>query len=117
MNIKEAINRKSETTLRGKLGLVGAGVGLVLFALFGILYGSLIGGIVGLNVAGGLFGSPVAPSVISRIIIALGMLIGVMISGLIFISGPASLGWLIGLAIEKLSAPAKRPAPKKAQLK
>jgi hypothetical protein len=117
MGGNETINRKAGTTLGGRLGLVGAGMGLVLFALFGILYGSLLGGIVGLNLAGAIFGSPVEPSVLSRVIIALGMLLGVMISGLIFISGTASIGWLIGTAIERLTAPAKTPETKKVHLK
>jgi len=117
MSGNETIKRKSGTTLAGRLGLVGAGMGLVLFALFGILYGSLLGGVIGLNVAGGLFGTPVEPSILSRAIIALSMLLGVMISGLIFITGSASVGWLIGTAIEKIMAPAKTPETKKAQLK
>lgn len=78
----------------------GAGVGVVLFAIFGLLPGSFLGGVMGLNIAGRLFGYPVEPSVLPRIILAVSMLIGVMVAGIMFIIGGSTLGWLIGTAVE-----------------
>ncbi len=109
--------KKEKATLKSRLALVGAGIGLGLFAFFGILYGSLLGGVIGLNVAGFIFGSPVAPSVIARAVIALSMLIGVMVSGLMFIASGASLGWLIGLVVEKITSPAVKTEKEKLHLK
>lgn len=37
---------------------IGAGVGLVIFAFFGLLPGSFLGGAIGLNLAGKIFGTP-----------------------------------------------------------
>jgi hypothetical protein len=38
--------------LSKKLTYIGAGIGMVLFALMGLLPGSLLGGVMGLNVVG-----------------------------------------------------------------
>lgn len=91
-------------TVKDRLMYGGAGVGLVLFALFGLLPGSFLGGVMGLNIAGLFFGTPVVPGIISRIIIALSMMLGVMVSGLVFVVASSTLGWLIGTAIDALMA-------------
>lgn len=78
---------------------VGAGIGLVLFALFGLLPGSFIGGVLGLNIAGKIFGIPITPTVPTKIIIALMMILGVIVSAVLFIMSTAILGWLIGYII------------------
>lgn len=78
---------------------VGAGIGLVLFALFGLLPGSFIGGVLGLNIAGKIFGIPITPTVPTKIIIALLMILGVIVSAALFIMSTAILGWLIGYII------------------
>lgn len=83
-----------------KTTYLGIGIGLVLFTLYGLLPGSFLGGVAGLSIAGMLFGTPVDPGVISRMIIAVSMLLGVMISGLIFITALSALGWLIGTAVD-----------------
>jgi hypothetical protein len=90
-----------------RLSYVGGGIGLALFAIFGLLPGSFLGGVLGLNIASNLFGTPVEPSVIPRIIIALGMLTGVMVAGLVFVIGGAALGWSIGTAIDTVVKPGK----------
>ena len=82
--------------------LVGAGAGLVLFAVIGLLYGSFIGGIAGLNIAGGLFGFPVTSAVLPRLIVSISMILGIFISGIFFVGGPTIIGWLIGRAIDSL---------------
>ena len=97
--------------IRQKMGFLGAGVGLALFALFGLMPGSFIGGVLGLNLSGFLFGTPVTPGVLPRIIIALGMLSGVFVAGLIFVVTGAVIGTGIGYILELL--PGKEPGKAK----
>ncbi|UCG78059.1 MAG: hypothetical protein JSV21_10935 [Nitrospirota bacterium] len=85
-----------------KMTYLGVGVGLVLFAIYGLLPGSFIGGIAGLGVAGLLFGTPVEPGILARMIIALSMLLGVMVSGLIFVTGSSAIGWAVGKLIDTI---------------
>jgi len=100
--------------LSKKLTYVGAGVGLVLFAILGLLPGSLLGGVMGLNIVGTLFGFPVTSGVLQRLIVAASMLIGVMVAGVIFVVGSAVAGWLVGTALDALRAP-KKAAEEKAK--
>ena len=53
-----------KTTLSRKTAYIGAGAGLVLFAIFGLLPGSLLGGAAGIKFAGMLFGLPLEPGVV-----------------------------------------------------
>ncbi len=89
-----------KTTIARKTAYIGAGAGLVLFALFGLLPGSLIGGAMGINVAGWLFGLPLQPGLLSRIIVLASMLIGVLVSGIVIVTAASTVGWLIGKALE-----------------
>lgn len=81
------------------MAYIGAGSGVVLFGLMGILPGSFLGGVLGLNIAGTLFGMPVYASLAARLIVGVSMLMGVMVSGLIFVSASAVTGWLLGYTI------------------
>ena len=95
--------KKMKTGEATKKGLyTGVGAGLVLFALVGLLPGSFIGGVIGLNIAGSIFGLPVAASLIPRIIVAVSMLLGVVLSGVAFVVGGALAGWLIGYVIDAI---------------
>lgn len=85
-----------------KMAYMGAGAGLVLFAVIGLLPGSLLGGVVGLNMAGSLFGYPVSSALMPRLLVGMSMLLGVMVSAVIFIAGSSSLGWLIGCAVDSI---------------
>jgi len=87
-------------TVAKNMAYVGAGVGLTLFALFGLLHGSLIGGVLGLQISGAMFGSPVEPGLIQRIIVALSMLMGVLVAALVCVIGSATVGYVIGLVID-----------------
>ncbi len=94
--MKNAISRKT--------AYVGAGAGLVLFALFGLLPGSLIGGAAGINIAGWLFGLPLDPGVISRAIVLMSMLAGVLIAGIAIVTASTMVGWLVGKVLEPRAA-------------
>lgn len=96
-----------------RMAYIGAGAGLVLFAVIGLLPGSFIGGVIGLNIAGSLFGMPVSSSLLPRLIVGLSMLMGVLVSGIIFITGSTVAGWLIGYVIDSLRAEKTVPAEAK----
>ncbi len=84
-----------------KKGLyTGAGAGLVLFALIGLLPGSFIGGVIGINIAGSIFGLPLEATVVPRIIVGASMVLGVMLAGVVFVVGSALVGWLIGHVVD-----------------
>lgn len=87
-----------------KMAYIGAGAGLVLFAILGLLPGSFIGGVIGLNIAGSLFGMPVSSALLPRVIVGISMLLGVLVSGIIFIAGSTVACWLIGYVIDSLKA-------------
>ncbi len=99
-----------------KRGLyIGAGAGLVLFALIGLLPGSFIGGVIGLNIAGSIFGTPVSSAVLPRIIVGASMVLGILVAGLVFVTGASLLGWLAGHAIDAIKE--AKAAPIKARVK
>ncbi len=88
------------TTLRRKSAYMGAGAGLVLFAIFGLLPGSLLGGAAGIKVAGMLMGLPLEPGILSRSIVLISMLAGVLVSGIAVTTATTTAGWLVGTAME-----------------
>lgn len=94
-----------------KAAYLGAGAGIILFAIYGLLPGSFLGGTAGLGIAGSIFGTPVEPGIISRIIVTASMLIGVMVSGLIFVTASAVAGWTVGNIVGFLSDGVKRLTP------
>ena len=89
-----------KTTISRKLTYIGAGIGLALFALFGLMPGSLLGGAMGINIAGWLFGLPLQPGLISRIIVLASMLIGVLVAGIVIVTATSTMGWLVGKMLE-----------------
>lgn len=89
-----------KTTIARKTAYIGAGAGLVLFALFGLMPGSLLGGAMGINIAGWFFGLPLHPGIMSRIIVLVSMLIGVLVAGIVIVMATSTLGWLIGKVLE-----------------
>ena len=88
-----------KTSISKQGAYIGAGAGLVLFAIFGLLPGSLLGGAAGISFAGMLFGLPLEPGLISRAIILAGMLTGVLVSGIVIVTASSTIGWLVGAAI------------------
>jgi hypothetical protein len=92
MNMKKDIS---------KIGLyIGIGAGLVLFALCGLLPGSFIGGSIGVNLAKAVLGGMLETSLLPRLILVVSMLIGVLVSGILFIISTSSIGWLIGYSLD-----------------
>jgi hypothetical protein len=91
---------KMKTTLSRKAAYIGAGAGLVLFAIFGFLPGSLLGGAAGIKFAGMLFGLPLEPGVVSKSIVLLSMLVGVLVSGIAIVTATSTAGWLVGNVID-----------------
>ena len=100
--------------MKQNLTYTGAGIGIVLFALFGLLPGSFLGGVVGLNIAGAIMGTPVDAGVVQRIITAVSMLAGVLTSGLMIITASATAGWLVGAALEGVGLSRHEASPTKA---
>jgi len=89
-----------KNTTSKKSTYIGAGAGLVLFAIFGLLPGSLLGGAAGIKFAGLFFALPLEPGLISRAIVLTSMLVGVVVSGISIVTATSSSGWLLGKALE-----------------
>ena len=87
-----------------KTAYIGAGAGLVLFAVIGLLPGSFLGGAIGVNLAGTLFGLPLSSALLPRLIVGVSMLLGILVSGIVFIASSMMIGWLVGRVIELLKA-------------
>lgn len=86
--------------LAKKSALIGAGVGLVLYALFGLLQGALLGGTAGVLFTNWVFGAGameiMAGELITRAIIAGAMLAGVLVSLVMFVTITATVGYILG---------------------
>jgi hypothetical protein len=91
---------KMNTTLSRKTAYIGAGAGLMLFAIFGLLPGSLLGGAAGIKLAGLFFGLPLDPGLVSRVIVFASMLVGVLVAGITSVTAATSLGWLVGRVLQ-----------------
>jgi hypothetical protein len=87
-------------TMSGKGLYIGAGAGIILFAILGLLPGSFVGGAIGVNIATKIFGTPLEASLLPKIIIAAAMITGTFAAGLVFIAGSSLAGWLIGHFID-----------------
>ena len=89
-----------KNSIAKKGAYIGAGAGLVLFAIFGLLPGSLLGGAMGINVAGWFFGLPLDPGIISRAIVLISMLVGVLVAGIVIVTATTTVGWLAGRMLQ-----------------
>jgi len=101
-SITKEDTKMKDTNYNKKLAYMGAGCGVVLFAVFGLLPGSFLGGVMGLNIAGLMFGTPVGAGLAQRMIVAASMVVGVMVSGLMFIMASSTLGWLSGTVADAI---------------
>ncbi len=87
--------------------LVGAGIGLAVFLAIALLPAMLYGGYAGLLLAGGIVGTPVQATLLSRALIIFGMVLGVAAVGSLF----AVVGAVAGAAVSALtSLTAGKPA-------
>ncbi|MFZ5997910.1 MAG: hypothetical protein ACOYW7_10540 [Nitrospirota bacterium] len=94
-----------------KKGLyIGAGAGLVLFAVIGLLPGSFIGGVIGLNIAGSMFGLPLSATLLPRMIVGISMVLGVILSGVVFVVSASLIGWLAGHIVDTMRHAKTEPA-------
>lgn len=93
----------SRTELAKKCGLIGAGIGVGLYAFFGLMQGAAIGGAAGLGLANYLFGSStlalMANELLPRVVVAASMLAGVIMSCVAFVTAGGVLGAIAGLAL------------------
>ncbi len=89
-----------KNTISKNAAYIGAGSGLVLFAIFGLLPGSLLGGAAGIKFAGMLFGLPLDPGILSRAIVLASMLAGVLVAGITIVTAASAAGWLLGRLME-----------------
>ena len=92
-----------EKDAMAKKGLyVGAGAGLVLFALVGLLPGSLIGGVIGLQAIGAIFGGAMSSAILPRIILAVSMVTGVLVSATVCLIGSGMVGYSVGFLMDSV---------------
>ncbi len=87
-------------TISRKAAYIGAGSGLALFAVFGLLPGSLLGGAAGIKFAGMLFGLPLEAGIMSRVIVLASMLVGVLVAGIAIVTATSAAGWLLGRVLQ-----------------
>jgi hypothetical protein len=114
--VKKEGGIKMETKDMARKGLyVGTGVGLILFALVGFFMGSFLGGVIGLKISGAIMGSPVQASLLPRIMVAAGMIVGILVSGLICVVGVSLAGWVTGTVVDAVKSPAYGDAHSVAQ--
>ena len=92
--------------------LVGAGIGLATFLAVALLPALLYGGYAGVLLAGGIFGTPVAPTLAVRALVVFGMVLGVTAVGSLFAVAGAAAGTAVGLLIR--ASPSTKEAEKKA---
>ena len=92
-----------KTEYKKNMAYVGAGCGLVLFAIFGLLPGSFLGGVMGINIAGMLTGTPIS-GVVARMVVAASMMAGVMVSAIMCITASSTAGWVLGTVVDAVAA-------------
>jgi len=78
-----------------RLSIAGLALGFLAFVLYGMLYGALIGGAAGQEAGIGLFGYGLP----SRAMSAAGMVLGVLVSGVVFLSTGYAAGKTAGILL------------------
>lgn len=80
-----------------KKGLyIGATAGLILFILIGLLPSSFVGGVLGLKIAAYIMGTGVDTALLFRAIVGISMVLGILVTGVVFVLGASLVGWGIG---------------------
>lgn len=96
---------------------IGAGIGILAFLVFGIVPGFFFGSYGSLIVISHLMGGPVEPTLIVRVVMAVGILLGIVCVASVSIVGGAILGTGVGYLVEAVSAPKESLKPAKAAVK
>jgi hypothetical protein len=68
---------------------------LILFILIGLLPSSFVGGVLGLRIASYVLGTAVETALLSRAVVGLSMVAGVLVSGVVFIVVTSLIGWAV----------------------
>jgi hypothetical protein len=79
---------------------IGAGSGLVIFGLFGLLPNSLLGGAADSKLAGMLFELPLHLGILSRAILFVSMLVGILVAVIVIVTAPPAAAWHLGRMME-----------------
>ncbi len=85
---------------------IGAALGFLVFLAFGLLPGFYFGSYGSLVVLKHLMGGPVEPTVLVRMIIAVGIMLGIVCIASVSIVIGSILGTVLGYVMEALTAPA-----------
>lgn len=94
------MNRKIST-------IIGAALGLAAFLAIGLLPALLYGGYAGVLLAGGIFGEPIKATLLVRMLIVGGMVLGTVGVGALFAVGGAVAGAALN-ALIPAGSPAKQ---------
>jgi hypothetical protein len=84
---------------------IGATLGGIAFLIFGVLPGFFFGSYGTLLVLKHLVGGPVEPTVIVRMVVAVGILLGIVCIGSVSVVMGSILGTGIGYLVEAVSSP------------
>lgn len=84
---------------------VGATLGAVVFLIFGLMPGFIFGSYGSLLVLKHLMGGPVEPTVLVRMILAVGIMLGIVCTASVSIVIGSIVGTVIGYMAEALSVP------------
>ncbi len=84
---------KAEISKKGLY--IGAAAGLVLFVFIGLLPSSFVGGVLGLKIASYITGNSIEAALLSRVVVGLSMVTGVLVAGFVFVSVTSLIGWAV----------------------
>jgi len=96
---------------------IGAAIGGIGFLIFGIMPGFFFGSYGALLVMNHLLGAPVEPTVLVRVVVAGGILLGIVCVASVSIVTGAIVGTGIGYLLEAVSAPKEVGGTAKATVK
>lgn len=82
---------------------VGSAIGFISFLVLGAVPALLYGGYMGLIMVGALFGTPAQPTLVARVIVGGGMVLGLVASLFLFLVVGALLGSLVAWAVRPLA--------------
>jgi len=96
---------------------IGAAIGAIAFFIFGLIPGFYFGSYGTLVILKHLVGGPVDPTVLVRMIVAVGILLGIVCMASVSIVVGSIIGTTLGYLIELVTAPAETGKPAEATTK